>query len=56
MQGFDLSSQQFSAKKMKKDYQEKREKMVKDQIENRGVRDSKILEAMRKVPRHLFVP
>lgn len=47
------SSQQ---KKMKKDYQEKREKMVKDQIEARGVRDSKILEAMRKVPRHLFVP
>ena len=30
--------------------------MVKDQIEARGVRDSKILEAMRKVPRHLFVP
>jgi protein-L-isoaspartate(D-aspartate) O-methyltransferase len=42
--------------KMKKDYQEKREKMVKVQIETRGVRDSKILEAMRKVPRHLFVP
>ena len=30
--------------------------MVKDQIEARGVRDEKILDAMRKVPRHLFVP
>jgi protein-L-isoaspartate(D-aspartate) O-methyltransferase len=41
---------------MKKDYQKKREKMVKDQIEARGVKDIKVLEAMRKVPRHLFVP
>ena len=41
---------------MKKDYREKRERMVKDQIEARGVRDKKILEAMKKVPRHLFVP
>jgi len=30
--------------------------MVKDQIEARGVRDEKILDAMRKVPRHLFIP
>jgi protein-L-isoaspartate(D-aspartate) O-methyltransferase len=42
--------------KMKKDYKEKRERMVKDQIEARGVNDKKILEAMKKVPRHLFVP
>jgi protein-L-isoaspartate(D-aspartate) O-methyltransferase len=42
--------------KMKKDYKEKRERMVKDQIEARGVKDRKILEAMKKVPRHLFVP
>ncbi len=41
---------------MKKNYQKKREKMVKDQIEARGIKDGKILEAMRKVPRHLFVP
>ena len=34
--------------KMKKDYREKRERMVKDQIEARGVRDKKILEAMRE--------
>lgn len=35
---------------------EKREAMVKYQIEGRGVRDKLVLEAMRKVPRHLFVP
>jgi len=35
---------------------EKREWMVKTQIESRGVKDTLVLEAMRKVPRHLFVP
>jgi protein-L-isoaspartate(D-aspartate) O-methyltransferase len=30
--------------------------MVRQQIEARGVRDPRVLEAMRKVPRHLFVP
>lgn len=33
-----------------------REKMVRDQIESRGVTDPATLSAMRKVPRHLFVP
>ena len=33
-----------------------REKMVVTQIESREVRDPKVLAAMRKVPRHLFVP
>jgi protein-L-isoaspartate(D-aspartate) O-methyltransferase len=32
-----------------------REKMVEKQIEARGVRDEKVLAAMRKVPRHIFV-
>jgi len=32
-----------------------REKMVDTQIQSRGVRDPRVLEAMRKVPRHLFV-
>jgi|SRR3972149_3195957 len=36
--------------------QEKRGWMVKAQIESRGVKDSMVLKAMRKVPRHLFVP
>lgn len=30
--------------------------MVRDQIEARGVQDSRILQAIRKVPRHRFVP
>ena len=30
--------------------------MVRVQIINRGVKDPSVLEAMRKVPRHLFVP
>ena len=33
-----------------------REAMVEEQIEARGVRDRRVLEAMRTVPRHLFVP
>ena len=37
-------------------YAKQRERMVEDQIVRRGVRDSLVLEAMRKVPRHLFVP
>jgi protein-L-isoaspartate(D-aspartate) O-methyltransferase len=32
-----------------------RERMVEEQIVARGVRDARILEAMRRVPRHLFV-
>lgn len=33
-----------------------RERMVVDQIEGRGINDRLVLEAFRKVPRHLFVP
>jgi protein-L-isoaspartate(D-aspartate) O-methyltransferase len=33
-----------------------RQRMVGTQIEARGVRDPRVLAAMRRVPRHLFVP
>ena len=33
-----------------------REKMVRAQIAERGIRDRRVLEAMREVPRHEFVP
>ncbi|MBZ5515548.1 MAG: protein-L-isoaspartate(D-aspartate) O-methyltransferase [Acidobacteriia bacterium] len=33
-----------------------RERMVHEQIEDRGVHDKRVLAAMRKVPRHVFVP
>jgi protein-L-isoaspartate(D-aspartate) O-methyltransferase len=38
------------------EYTKKREQMVKWQIEARGVNDTRVLDAMRKVERHLFVP
>lgn len=36
-------------------YEKKRLLMVERDIKARGVRDTKVLEAMRKIPRHLFV-
>jgi protein-L-isoaspartate(D-aspartate) O-methyltransferase len=33
-----------------------RESMVREQMEARGITDPSVLAAMRKVPRHLFVP
>ena len=33
-----------------------RERMVREQIEDRGVRDKRVLAALHKVPRHLYVP
>ncbi len=37
-------------------YAEERAAMVREQIEARGVKDSRVLAAMRGVPRHEFVP
>jgi len=37
-------------------YVEQRERMVAGQIEARGVSDPTVLDAMRRVPRHQFVP
>jgi len=37
-------------------YAEEREKMVREQIQARGVKDSSVLRAMRGVARHCFVP
>ena len=37
------------------DYAAARARMVEEQIEARGVREERVLEAMRRVPRHLFV-
>src|SRR5262245_52458501 len=39
-----------------RDYQAQRADMVVDQIEARGTHDQAVLAAMRKVPRHEFVP
>ena len=42
-------------KNLTKKYARKREEMVRSQIEARGIRESQVLSAFRKVPRHLFV-
>ncbi len=36
-------------------YERERQQMVDDQLARRGITDARILDAMRKVPRHLFV-
>ena len=37
------------------DFTAARERMVVSQIEARGIRDARVIEALRQVPRHLFV-
>src|SRR5512140_3289759 len=37
-------------------YEAARSRMVRIQIADRGITDSAVLRAMKKVPRHLFVP
>jgi protein-L-isoaspartate(D-aspartate) O-methyltransferase len=37
-------------------YDQARARMVEEQLAGRGIRDERVLEAMRQVPRHLFVP
>lgn len=39
-----------------RDYKELRQRMVKYQLESRGIRSRRVLDAMLKVERHLFVP
>ncbi|UCD77805.1 MAG: protein-L-isoaspartate O-methyltransferase, partial [Desulfobacterales bacterium] len=36
-------------------YERQREEMVRNQIEARGIKDPLVLNAFRRVPRHLFV-
>ena len=37
-------------------FEDLRRRMVEDQLAAKGIRDGRVLEAFRKVPRHLFVP
>ncbi|MBN1338913.1 MAG: protein-L-isoaspartate(D-aspartate) O-methyltransferase [Bacteroidales bacterium] len=48
----DCTAQQFP----EDGYEDLRKSMVREQIQRRGVRDARVLEAMKKVKRHLFVP
>ena len=38
------------------EFDAQREHMVREQIERRGIHDERVLQAMRTVPRHLFIP
>lgn len=38
------------------DFSRQRQKMVEQQIKNRGIRATNVLEAFMNVPRHIFVP
>jgi len=42
-------------KKTPESYAEQRKEMVKNQLERRGISDERVLQAMREVPRHLFI-
>ncbi len=39
-----------------RDWEVERRRMVDDQLRARGIRSARVLDAMRSVPRHLFVP
>ncbi len=39
-----------------KNFAQQRESMVQQQLQGRGISDEAVLEAMRRVPRHLFLP
>jgi protein-L-isoaspartate(D-aspartate) O-methyltransferase len=41
---------------MNEKYTAAQQKMIQEQLVARQIRDSRVLEAMRRVPRHLFVP
>ena len=41
--------------KDRQDFKTKREYMVKEQITRRGIKDQRLLEAMRRIPRHRFI-
>jgi len=43
------------AEEATQDFSKARERMVREQLAARGVRDPRVLEAMGKIPRHLFV-
>ncbi len=38
------------------EFAEERDRMVEFQLKERGIKDERVLQAMRKIPRHLFVP
>lgn len=50
------AKKELSSKTAVPDLSRLRKNMVRTQLEARGISDQQVLEAMRSVPRHLFVP
>ena len=42
--------------KMEQDFKTERDRMVEEQLIPRGIKSASVLDAMRSVPRHVFVP
>jgi len=53
---FACGQQKSINQRSEKMYEKMRLSMVEDQIKRRGVNDESVLDAMREVPRHEFVP
>lgn len=53
---FCASSAVLPASDAGRSRQPERDRMVEEQLVARGINDARVLAAMRKVPRHLFVP
>lgn len=53
---FALAITNLSAGQTERIFEEKRKKMVEEQIVRRGVKDERVTGAMLEVPRHRFVP
>ncbi|MBD3290569.1 protein-L-isoaspartate(D-aspartate) O-methyltransferase [candidate division KSB1 bacterium] len=49
-------TEQKNSTRQQDKYERLRNEMVRNQIERRGIRNEQVLDAMRKVPRHEFVP
>lgn len=46
----------FCEPTLKKNFEKERERMVNSQLAARGIKDVKVLGAITKIPRHMFVP
>lgn len=53
---YSCGQQKSINQRSEKMYEKMRLSMVENQIERRGVKDDRVLHAMREVPRHEFVP
>jgi len=54
---YEIQAQELNVKtSAQRDFKGLREEMVRAQIEARGIKDKRVLEAMLKVERHRFVP